>query len=160
MSDIHWFAGFADGEGSFIMNCQKKKTGDVWTPRFKISNTSYLALEPVKQLLAREGIAFYIEERRHNGVAADGIPYQPYWTVAIFGLKRMARFCEWIAPHLIIKRRQAELMMAYCQSRLATQYEKNDAGVPYRPRYTDEELLLIADIRALNRPHRLHARPA
>lgn len=157
--DIGWLAGFIDGEGSFYFNKAKKwrQEGHVWVPRIKVANTDYPTLEQVKRILTDHGFAFYVEERQQKTFNVQGKRNKPYWQVQIYGPKRCLKFCIWIAPYLFTKRREAEVVAEYCRLRLARPYEKNANGQTVRPPYSEQELELIASLRPLDTPHRLHA---
>lgn len=147
---VWWLGGFIDGEGSFFFNKQRNRVspaGHIWSPKFKVVGTDWPTLERVCAIFDEQGWPRYVEERKRP-------VHRDFWTVSVYGPKRMQRFCSAIIPYLHTKRSEAELLLRYCESRLSRPYESN----PVRPpAYNEYELGIVERIRMLHHPQRLHA---
>lgn len=129
-----WLAGFFDGEGSILLGRYIRKRDGL--PRIKteilVVNTSKIVMQEIAEIL---DMPFYEEKR----------PDRKYlYTVRVCKLENVVLLLEKIIPHLKVKRVQAELLYAYCMSRLQK---------PHRSDYTQEELQIFTKIRELNKIH-------
>ena len=155
--DLTWLGGFIDGEGSFFFARNANPTtqrGYVWRPTFKVSNTDAPTLDVVIDILRENGLPYYVDSWRR----LDHPRYKPYWTVMVYGPKRMGRFCRALIPYLRTKRHEAEIVLEYCERRLAKPYEKNADGKVRPPDYDEGDLALIQALRPIDSLHRPHAR--
>jgi hypothetical protein len=100
-----YIAGFLDGEGYIGINKSRSCVFGL-RPRICITNTRKDALEIIRGWL---GFGVIYENRsrerdpRHN----------PEWTLEINGYGSLKSLLKAIAPYLIIKRRQAELLLRF-----------------------------------------------
>lgn len=129
-----WLAGFFDGEGSVLLGRYIRKRDGF--PRIKtevlVANTSKIVMKEIAETL---DMPLYEEKR----------PDRKYlYTVRICKHENVSLLLEKLIPHLKVKRVQAELLYAYCVSRL----EKSR-----RSDYTPEELQIFKKIRELNNIH-------
>ncbi len=137
--DLVWLAGFMDGEGCF--RGHQGYGGKRLTPEIIISNTHAPTKDKVHEILQAHGVGHYIWCEQRIGKQKN----QDLWQIRIVGLMRVRTFLRKIAPHLITKREQAQVLYEFCSARLKT---------PQHHPYTDEEREMIAKLSNLKRPLR------
>lgn len=83
--------------------------------------------------------------------------YRDTYHIRINTQNDIIKFLELILPYLLTRRKQAELMLKYCKSRLSKKrilvdYYKNGRlyRIPQKPSYDDEEERLIYELSQLN----------
>lgn len=129
LCELSWLGGIIDGEGCISF---KKNTGKCWKnkserplyPIISISNTDIRMIDKIIEILEKNHIAFYREDRRGKKKNKDSI------SVCIKGIKRTKRFLDLIIPYLVSKKERAELLLEFCELRSHnhkpyTQYEKD-----------------------------------
>lgn len=102
--DIGWTAGIIDGEGSVIAGPRPKQKGRIsvgWYTRVSVANTDIRMLEKLKSLWGG-----YISGAKVN--RPDRCLDIYAWSI---NHKKVIPFLEQIEPHLIVKRKQAELVL-------------------------------------------------
>lgn len=99
MSDYAWAAGFFDGEGSVYLKPYKRRH----MPRIGASNN---VREPIDRLAVLFGGSVWLRG------AQDG-KRRGIWTWELNGAKRVRPALEAMLPYLLVKREQAEVMLAY-----------------------------------------------
>lgn len=67
------------------------------------------------------------------------------WQYRLTGLRNVYAVLKQVAPFLVLKKEQAQLLISYCESRLSK------TGGPTTKKYTDHEKKLIERIRLLNK---------
>jgi hypothetical protein len=132
MISKQYLAGFIDGEGS--ISCYKRKDtrtakGFTISSVLAIANTHEGVVEEIKSMGNFK--VFYKE----NGKNAKKIYAMQMTDIA--GIRKLLKE---ITRYLIVKKPQAELMIAYCNSRL--KHLNN--------RYTEDEIKLAKQITSLN----------
>ena len=145
-NEIGWLAGFLDGEGSFMLMQRpdrRVKTPHkvydrrkLWAPRICVANTHIPTLNHVTNLLDRLGLPYHISWRQFTTRE-----YKTAWDLRVQGLKRCYRWLIQIAPYLVTKKRQAELMLDWINSRK----ERN-----MHDDYSAAEAKIIAEFRVIN----------
>lgn len=111
---IAWAAGFVDGEGCFIM--QPNTGSDSYTIALDVTQTHP---EPLDILASLFGGKVKV---RKAPTAAGNVVY--IWHMG--GVKKITPIIEALLPHLVLKKRQAELILDYCKT-----VGYNNSGVPY-----------------------------
>jgi hypothetical protein len=96
-AERHYFAGIFDGEGCVHMRIDKKGICRFYV---SIATTSPGLLAWIKENVP--GKSYDIPRKKPNK--------KPAWMWVIPGNRRVICFCREIAPYLIVKRRQAELV--------------------------------------------------
>ena len=128
-----YLAGFVDGEGSITLYKRKDirtKKGFTINAKFSIGNTNQ---DFMKELNSCGGQPFI---RKYNGENC-----KPLYELNIQDLKGIRVFLKAIQPYLIIKKKQAELMIEFIESRLS----HKGSG------YTEREMEITGLITALNK---------
>lgn len=135
MEDRLYIAGLVDGEGMITVSVKKNnaipgKGGSPIQPLITISNTNKELIDYLKSLLHGSTLkTIHAKGRRKD-----------CWTLQIARLLDVKALLEQIVPYLRVKKRQAKLLIEFCNVRL------NDRWMKYNPR-----LFQIAkEIRRLN----------
>ena len=133
-TDLAYIAGFIDGEGSIsIIHHATKSKGIRWDTRINITNTNKEVLEFISNILPVKHRLFYEDERRNPS-------WKKRWYLVINRQKDIKLLLELIYSYLILKKKQAEIMLKFIDSRLS-----HRTG-----RYTEYEIELIKKLRKLN----------
>jgi DNA-binding CsgD family transcriptional regulator len=135
-----WFkgylAGLVDGEGT--IGIEKASRNDRKNPHFKpivkISNTCKEALDYIIEQVG--GFKFAIKSGRMSKNSKKAV-----YDIVLVRHKDVEAFLEMILPYLLIKRRQAELVIQFCKSRLSK---------PNHAPYSDEEIAIIEEVKKIN----------
>lgn len=108
-----WAAGFIDGEGCFFLT--PSRSANCHTPGLAISQTRPEPLDVLAEVLGGT-------VRLRKAPTAAG---SPVYTLTYTGAKSVAAAIDKLLPYLILKKREAELVRAYCDT---VGYNRN--GVP------------------------------
>jgi hypothetical protein len=129
--DKGYLAGFLDGEGSIGFTYRKDRHG--YTPTVIFSNSDKSVLEWIRNRIG----GILTRESRRNPHHKDG--YKLYFRsrADILPLLRT------LLPHLKVKKKQAELMIQFCESRLNRKVQNSPLTV--------EELKIIKEVSKLNK---------
>jgi hypothetical protein len=116
-AQLGWLGGVIDGEGSITVlvtdrSGSKRNTFQI-SPRVIIANTNAALLDAATRIIKESDLAVY----RYDAVVTERTRHQLYHLV-VLGWKRVSRFLDVVAPYLVAKRGQAELLRELCQSRL------------------------------------------
>jgi DNA-binding CsgD family transcriptional regulator len=135
-----YIAGLLDGEGTVTINETKVRMGKKrerylsLRPLIKIANTDREVLEWVARQVG--GFRFATRNGRESKHGKRLV-----YDIVLKKQKDILVFLEMLLPYLIIKRRQAELVVEFCRSRLAK---------PNHAPYDEGELEILAEVRRLN----------
>jgi hypothetical protein len=137
MVDIGYVAGLVDGEGTVTITQQtkyKKQTSQYRTWVY-IVNT----YKPLIELLKRDlGGSTDVNYDRKRITALRKKPLHRWRVMSHSDVKKIL---EMVLPYLVVKRRQAELVLQFVKSRQSR---------PQNTPYTEEETALYKQVRALN----------
>jgi len=138
MEELAYLAGVIDGEGSITIN---KGSRGLLRPRIDICSTSKEFLEYLLSIMRKHGIdtGYFMQER--NVPKNHKRAYHLIWDTQ----KNVVKILDKIFPYLYLKRRQAEIVIAFCKSRLENGQKR------FGKRYSEYELNLYHQIRELNR---------
>lgn len=131
-TNMGWLAGFIDGEGCFDLQRSyvKNLKRESWRPRLRISNTDVPTLSVVDDIFTKLDAGHHIMWRYPTNRK-----WLPSWSAEIAGMMKMQRLLIKIIPYLYTKRRRAELMLDFVNSRFE--------GSSKNP-FSDYELELLA----------------
>jgi DNA-binding CsgD family transcriptional regulator len=132
-----YVAGMLDGEGtiSIVKATRNDRKEPHWKPLVMITNTNREALE----FIVREVGGF----RFHNKKGTTGKnSKKPVYRIIMVKHKDVLVLLEMLLPYLMIKRRQAELVIEFCKSRLSK---------PNHAPYDDKEKEIIDEVKRLNK---------
>lgn len=120
--DCAYIAGLMDGEGSFCYSRHVNKTGLIkLTPRMSMGITNQDVDLKLKYFCTKYGIAHYCMKRLYPE------PYLPVYVIEIKRILHLKRFLELILPYMVGKKRQVELLLRFCLSRMT-----EDGNLVYR----------------------------
>lgn len=131
-----YLAGLIDGEGTVTISVRKSKSkpgvmGSPLTPLIIITNTNKELIDHLRTTL--HGSTLKTQHR--TGHCKD------VWALQVARLLDVKALLEQITPYLFLKRRQAELLLEFCNLRL------EDKWMRYNPRLFE----IAKEIRKLNR---------
>jgi len=128
--ELGWISALIDGEGHIMLMKQPSRTNS-FSASVGITNTSKELLEKVRDTLGVGSIIY-------NKYSGEYKAYRDLFRIELFGRRDILALLEQIMPYLIIKRKQATLLIDYCKLRIAKQP------------YTEQEYAIYAKIRELN----------
>lgn len=134
---LPWLAGFLDGEGSFMLQLRKVKTGQHIVPEMQVTNTHKASIDHIAAMLAAQGVGHHIQIRQDKRVS-----YKTQFVLRVAGMKRMAKLVDLLSPYLFTKAAQAELVRQFIRHRLS---------VPQNTPYGAMEFGIYEQIRAANK---------
>lgn len=105
IKNIAWIGGFMDGEGSFMLTEHRQRNNLGYDPRISCPNTNPLNIEALYKYTQMG----YICDRTVNNPRAKSAQV---WSLRV---KEQKIFLPLIIPHLVCKRKQAELLLEYFQ---------------------------------------------
>lgn len=126
-TEVAYLAGLLDGEGS--ISVLLRKTDKAFNTEVVVSNTNLKIIELFNPLLPSHNR----EQQFRNCKKLTRIAYRKHADI-LFVLERLL-------PYMALKKRQAELMIAFCKSRLSIK----------KRQYTEDERRWVAEIRLLNK---------
>lgn len=115
------------------------KLGIQLQPKISISNTKKKILQYLNIILVGWHLcnANKTLPKNHNEA----------WQLSTTKTRTIKDFLEQIIPHLIIKKKQGELLLEYCESRIKEIYEKGISNA----HYTGRELEIAKELQRLNK---------
>ena len=143
---LAWLAGILDGEGSIsvqVYNLPDKRVR--LTPFISLPNTDMAILLEVERIFAEIGV----ESRRCKKPITGNIGGKlTVEIIRVDGMRPVRKALEIVGPYLISgKRRNAEVILKYLDSRLKGGIKRDAKGQIRRSEYTRAEIELIASIR-------------
>lgn len=138
-TDRAYIAGFFDGEGTVSMDSRGKNGKIIYIrPYLKIECTD----KPVIEWFSK------IFDRNLNEWEPSQPNRQNSYSVRVTSLRNVLKILSQLLPYLKIKQRNAQLLIQYCELRLKHLGEHKGWGPP---KYSEDEMKLFCEIRALNR---------
>jgi len=138
---LAYLAGLIDGEGSITILKASAKN-ELYKPRLDICSIHKPFLEEIAGLLETLGVkSFFLQERT--------IPpnHSKAYHLIVAGQRRLLKLLPKLLPYLRLKRKQAELVIEYCLSRI----QRSHKGPNPSRGLNQREKEIIAMIRELNR---------
>lgn len=139
--DFGWLAGMFDGEGTVALSIRHTKQGFKIQPLMSISGTDVSGLNRTTAILDAAELPYHVGWMQPKGHMKNGSPYKAAWNVLAAGHRRCLRWATWLTPGLTIKRKRAELLLDFLQSR---------AGGPRQAPVSEAQLALVVEMRGLN----------
>jgi hypothetical protein len=151
-TEIAYIAGLVDGEGCITLTAHNRKSGKNYiTPHIQIVNT-YKGVIDWLQGKLRFACARRIRSNRPNRV--------DIFSIDLKGRRIQIQFLEKVLPYLIIKRKQAEIQLAYLKKRerllaLPLKYPRPERGYSQRTAincvpYDESDFQTVKNIQRLN----------
>jgi hypothetical protein len=133
--DVGYICGLIDGEGCIGVSRQKRKDSkDILRPYIHITNTNQEILSELKDAIGGS----IQHQESHNPREKD------VYTLRLFNTKLVSETLAKIGDKLKLKKKQAELVREFCQSRM-------NGAVEHGLGYSDRELELYEELRRLNK---------
>src|SRR2546429_1044025 len=138
-TSIAWLAGILDGEGWIGFNVRRKhhtergKVKPHILPWITVSSTTYELVEKCVVVCSMVGIESTLG--KPNRITKAN---KPVWAWHLAGSKRVGALLPLVIPHLTCKRRNAENVLAFIESRFGKSMKTNAE----RP-YTEQEWTLV-----------------
>ena len=141
-----WLGAAIDCDGT--VGCHRTSTqyNRNYKPTVKIFNTNVTVIDRAHDYLTILDIPHYIRiasSKYHNKTC------KPCYSVTIEGFKRCSTALPKLIPCLCAKRRQAEIVLEICQSRLSTPMTRRNKD----RLWTDKEHELLKNLGELNAPN-------
>jgi hypothetical protein len=140
--DLVRLAAFIDCEGTITLqswNATKPGVNSI-QPRVSVFNSDPVFVQEVLNIYKRLGVKTYIENQKRK--ANHKIVYR----VTVLSISRAHTVLSAIRPYLINKRGQAELVLEFCELRMAAA----KIGRGRQVKYGSREFELLQQIRLLN----------
>jgi hypothetical protein len=146
-----WFAGILDGEGSISVQAYTKPDGDIrLTPFVLVVNTDVGILEGCDEALKAIGVV--PNSWRKPSPAWQNTASLPCMSVRADGAKKVRPILEAVMPYLrSVKRRNAETILQYLDSRKERGLKRDKLGHIQRVAYSHAEIELISSVRSHKR---------
>jgi len=135
-----FLVGLIEGEGCLsLTKCKNRRVDGQryinYVPRLSITNTSYELLVRTKNIVRRElGIGRISKKPKQKQQWKQGYAFE------VGGLK-LLRLLRLLQPKLISKRRQAQILLQWCQRRTLEQSRK----------YTEDDFYLVRQMKRTNK---------
>lgn len=108
--EISYIAGFLDGEGCFTICKHKRGNEYYFRPVIAVCNTNRDVIEFIAK---KFGGMFQKTKPSKRG-------HRDRWQWSTENREKIIKICEMLIPHLIIKKRQAELLKRWCELSIET----------------------------------------
>jgi hypothetical protein len=131
--EFGWFCGIIDGEG--CLGLWHKGRRD-YTVGLRMTNTSKDIIDAFTNVLDRLNIPYYVGHSKPRKETQ-----KEYWTVVVEGFKRLGKLLPIIKDSLVCKKKQANLLAEWIDSRSAKWH---------RAEYSARELQIKESVSALN----------
>lgn len=127
MITTQYIAGFTDADGSISFHsiggiASRKKEG--WAAAICLVNTNIEVLEKIKEFVGAGKIYYQLGKRENHSTTGR---------LLFTNQKDVIKFLSKIEKNLIIKKKQAELMLEYCKSR-QKRCPRRGQHIPYSKR--------------------------
>jgi hypothetical protein len=138
-----YIAGAIDGEGCITVASRKRKGHNIPTfePKIIITNTSRRWLEEMKTLIP--GCITV------SAYAGKGKYRRNCYHLVVANMRVLKEVLKELIPHLVLKKRQAELMLKYIELRESKRSRKGLRRT--QSTFSEEELNIVKEIWRLNR---------
>lgn len=149
--EVAYMAGLFDGEGTFCIEKSSTKGGKVrYTPRFSLGMSSQSTVQKLVYFLQKNDISFYQTKRVYPE------PYLPCYSIEVKRFLQLKKLIELVFEDLVGKKRQAELLLKFINSRL-----DSEGNIAYRgasrlnlgyPSWVHDAWLEVSTLNGKNKP--------
>jgi hypothetical protein len=148
-TEVGWLCGIVDGEGTIAFSVYNNKGVQVVKvkPQIIVHNTDKPMIEKVADIFRRCQIGVHIASVRPHGRSFSGntaTKYRLGYVVTVAGFKRAKRALEIMAPHLVSKKRKAELVLRYIRQRELKLSADRLAPIDYQDLSLIREIMLYS----------------
>lgn len=140
-----YIAGIIDGEGAIFITKQSQRQ---FSPRIKIANTNKNIIDFLHEKIPKSSKVFL--RKRNNS------KHKPVWEFSIRSFKVIEELLKQVSPYLIIKTKQAELILKFIEQRkeeleARPRNQKGQYIKKNRDWYTENDLQIIEQVKNLNK---------
>ncbi len=140
---LAWLGGIIDGEGTISFASKfshsSRQNNYHFRPYVSITNSDMTMVEEIKSILDEIGCGYYIRSAGNPSKRKEN--WKEYTQVYAEGMRRLHRLLPILIPYLVSKRRQAEAVLQYIESRFTGEHKE-----PVR----DDQLQLVLRVKQLN----------
>jgi len=142
-TDLAWLAGIIDGEGTISFNITPRPQIQV---QITVVNTDRRIVTKAQRVLHQISVPATVNQRERYGER-----WKRPWVVSMSGFGNTRKVLKAVVPYLVGKLQQAQLMISFCERRLAYGYMTRAIRVKRgTTSYTREDMRTINKMRALN----------
>lgn len=120
-----WLSGFYDGEGCLMMSKSTSKGYIRYAPQIDLVNTNHVVMQAIVDFLQQHNISVYVNySKAHAKFHRDANrQHKQRMYIRIARMANVKLFLQYIEPHLILKKLNAQLLLEFVNTR-ATGYVK------------------------------------
>jgi hypothetical protein len=141
-----YIAGFFDGEGSFGFHLTGKASKDRNSEEVRayisVGSIDKYILELIREHFGFGSIYSSVRAKRN---------WKPCYAYRVDSYRAIKRILEKIVPKLVIKKKQADLLLEFVELRLEAYKGNPQRRYGIDTRYSNRELAIIREVRKLNR---------
>lgn len=135
-----YIAGYLDGEGTITLLWKKSREGHGYSPMVLFTNTNQESMEWIRAKIGGNLIVFK--------KVRDNKKWRTLYTLRTGSVLHIQQLLKMLLPYLIIKRKHAELMLEFCNSRANGSSGRNHG-------YTSTDIDIFNRFAELRRERRL-----
>lgn len=125
--DLRYIAGLIDAKGILLINERKQDGKKVYQAQVEINH---------------KALSSFLQ--KHFGGSIIDVKGNKRWILT--GYDNISLFLSQVSPYLHIKKKQAELLMAFCRSRKINSKKRKEERS-----YTDDEINICDELRILHK---------
>lgn len=137
LMDLGWLSGIIEGEGCFCIQITNGGKNKNYSPLIQITNTNPLIILKAARIIKDLGLPAYVYLQKQG-------EYRLCYRVVAFGLKRVKKFVDFIAPFIECRKEQLEAMREFVNEKLSH---------PVQSGLTEKETRALETLQRLNRPY-------
>ena len=132
-ADLHWLAGFFDGEGCLSIVQYKQRRFTQFAVSARLINTDVRAIQAAVVILGNESVPHHVGWSEPSGISRKRTG-----RITISGYHRVMRFLDVMQPYLRLKHGDAVKVRMFSESRISS---------GKKAPYSDEEIDIYMDLR-------------
>lgn len=141
-TQLAWLAGIIDGEGTITVGFLNTRETRQYAPSVTVVNTNPVMIATILAIYDQLGVGSHVMERDRT----KSLGKRSIWNVTVQRMGGIEKLLTVLAPFMVAKRAQAELLLRFVRSRIP----KKNSGSNRDRTYTQEELDMCLEIRNLN----------
>jgi hypothetical protein len=123
-----WLAGFYDGEGCLSLSRSTSKGYVRYNPQIDLCNTNHVVMQAIVDFLAAQDISVYVNYSKHHPKfhRDKGRQHKQRMYIRIARMANVKRFLQYIEPHLLLKKTNANLLLEFVDTRASSYVRTNE----------------------------------
>ena len=109
-----WLAGIIDGEGHITLARQPYRSKHHYRPMITVGNTNPLIIKKIVDIAQENNLPVYVFTPK-PGIKSK----RTYWRIQLIGIKRCAKWAEFLRGSLVGKNEQLDILDKYISYRLS-----------------------------------------